>query len=227
MTDLIELLEQFNRKERYFLIGQALGNETFRLSEDFRKKLGCELELEIPCDASAWMDYHLDSVAASLWRYRHRDHQMEKDFPKRDGMVTGTQQDIDLLIAFREKNCEFYYLVFIEAKGYESNYSDGYATWNTKEINEQMEKKACQLRSIFGSDERECSEVRLRFCLMSHHCPTNRLKTDNWPSWMMKAGSERPHWLKLHLPSDRLRVTRCNPGGQHSRNGDRFRIVDA
>ena len=40
MTSLMELLESFNRKERFFLIGDALGNRTFQLSTDFRARLG-------------------------------------------------------------------------------------------------------------------------------------------------------------------------------------------
>ena len=39
MTDLIEILESFNTKERFFLIGAALGNPTFKLSEDYSKAL--------------------------------------------------------------------------------------------------------------------------------------------------------------------------------------------
>ena len=157
MAGLIRLLEQFNRKERFFLIGQALGNEKFQLSKDFRKRLGCELGLdrcgiEVPCDAFVAMDYHLDAVAGSLWAYRNPGLEWDDNFPKRDGMVTGTQRDIDLLIAFKEEDVDVYHLVFLEAKGYESNNSDGYATWNTKEINEQIQNKACQLESIFGHD---------------------------------------------------------------------------
>ena len=39
MTGLLELLESFNRKERFFLIGDALGNRTFQLSNDFRARI--------------------------------------------------------------------------------------------------------------------------------------------------------------------------------------------
>lgn len=226
MTDLIDLLEQFNRKERFFLIGQVLDLPAgkFQLSDDFRKKLGSKLGTKIPCDASVWMDYHLDAVAASLWEYRHSDHQKGEDFPKRNGMVVGNQRDIDLLVAFKGKNGGIYSLVFIEAKGYESNYADGYARWKTKEIDDQMRQKACQLGSIFGSDEPETPEVKPYFCLMSHSS-IEELNTDNWPKWMKSMDGGRPHWLQLCLPSDRRRVARCNLDGKHSRDGDHFRIV--
>ena len=46
MSDLVELMESFNRKERFLLIRQALG--TFRLIDDFRTKLGRAIDLTIP-----------------------------------------------------------------------------------------------------------------------------------------------------------------------------------
>lgn len=62
VSDLINLLQRFNRKERFFLVGHALGNKDFRLPEDFRLSLSSATNLgeEIPCDAFAAMDYHLD-----------------------------------------------------------------------------------------------------------------------------------------------------------------------
>jgi len=38
-TDLISLLKYFNRKERFFLLGQALGNKDFRISDTFRNEI--------------------------------------------------------------------------------------------------------------------------------------------------------------------------------------------
>ena len=38
MMTLMEHLESFNRKERFFLIGDALGNRAFQLSTDFRAR---------------------------------------------------------------------------------------------------------------------------------------------------------------------------------------------
>ena len=48
MPDLIKLLESFNRKERFFLIKQALGN--FQLSDKFKRELGDATNLAIPPD---------------------------------------------------------------------------------------------------------------------------------------------------------------------------------
>ena len=43
--DLVKLLERFNRKERFFLVGDALGNHDFCLSDDFRRRLKDAIEL--------------------------------------------------------------------------------------------------------------------------------------------------------------------------------------
>ena len=216
MSELIELLKRFNRKERFFLIGQALGNRDFTLSDGFRKCLGDEICIEIPPDALVAMDYHLDSVAASLWRYRNPKHPVNKDFPRQNEMITGTQQDIDLLIAFKEKNSEVCHLVFLEAKAYDSNYSDGLATWNPKEVRDQMQNKTDQLRRIFEADKGLYPEVNPYFCLISYSPPSSDELRANWPEW-----------VKLDLPRNRLRVVRCNSSGKHDRKGDHFRIVDA
>ncbi len=197
MADLIKLLEQFNRKERYFLIRQALEfpQNSFQLSEDFRKKLGGELGIEIPCSASVWMDYHLDWIAASVAQFKDPEG---KTFPKPDEQARKiTQRDVDLFVAFKADADGCYRLIFLEAKGYDY--------WN----NRQMEPKAAQLKKIFGQGGKECPGVKPFFCLVSQSQPTN-LKTNSWPDWMWKKGKEdtdRFYWLKLCLPVCRHKVT--------------------
>ena len=67
MTSLMELLESFNRKERFFLIGDALGNRAFQLSNDFRARISEAFGIEPPSSAFVAMDYHLDWIHASLF----------------------------------------------------------------------------------------------------------------------------------------------------------------
>ena len=229
MADLIELLERFNRKERYFLVREALDllEDEFQLSDEFRKKLGCELGIEIRCDAFVAIDYHLDWVAGSLWRYRNPNHKMEKCFPKRDGRVMGNQQDIDLLIAYKDKG-DTHRLVFVEAKGYDSK---GFVSWNTSKVRQQMKKKSHHLKSIFGPDQGECPKVIPHFCLISP-CQPKGLEPDSWPDWMKKDDTRRDddtypyYWLQLDLPSDRYRVTRYDPvKDKSSKQGNHFKII--
>ena len=97
--DLIELLDQFNRKERYFLICDALGLDKFSLSEEFCKRLEFMLGVTIPTDAQVWMDYHLDWLAAAVVKWHEPS---ESDVYSNTDLVRGSQQDVDLLVAFKE-----------------------------------------------------------------------------------------------------------------------------
>ena len=51
MNELISLLESLNRKERFFLVGEALGNRSFRLGQNFRISLENASGVSIPPDA--------------------------------------------------------------------------------------------------------------------------------------------------------------------------------
>lgn len=206
MSDLIEILKKFNRKERFFLIGQALGNHTFELSDSFRKDLCAKIGVEVPDCAYAAMDYHLDWIAASLRAYCEPDPTKES-YSNEGRVVTGTQQDVDLLIAFREG--EDYHLILVEAKGY--------SYWD----NEQLLAKAKRLNMLFGDDgKRSHPKVKPHLCLMSPRRP-GRLNCAEWPQWMKEYC-----WLELNLEYPRWRVTRCNSDGKSSEEGDHFCIKE-
>ena len=65
MKTLLEHLESFNRKELFFLVGNALGNPDFRLSAEFQMKLRESFGIQPPNDAFVAMDYHLDWLHGS------------------------------------------------------------------------------------------------------------------------------------------------------------------
>ena len=62
MSAIIEYLRSFNRKERFLLVGTALGNPTFRLDSTFSQNLGDRFALEVSSDAFVAMNYHLDEL---------------------------------------------------------------------------------------------------------------------------------------------------------------------
>ena len=93
MSDLIELLELFNKRERYFLINYALGG--FSLANQFRRALEVELGLAIPAEAFVAMDYDLEWLAASLLASKHSDG--ATNFDRVYEGVPGTYPDVDLL----------------------------------------------------------------------------------------------------------------------------------
>ena len=215
MSDLIEILRQFNRKERFFLIGQALGNEAFSLAERFRQELGEVIGVKIPGNAFVGMDYHLDWIAASL--RAHQDPNClgkpvsNAGQTKFNRVSTGTQQDIDLLVAFEADGD--YHLVLVEAKGYDS--------WS----NSQMKQKSKRLEGIFGRDGTTHPNVKPYLCLTSPRRP-ERLETSGWPTWMKRTGDDPYLWLKLNLDYPRLLVTRCDSEGKSSAKGKYFVIKE-
>ncbi len=205
MSDLIDILGRFNRKERFFLVDEALGNRDFLLSGDFRKRLSEASKIPIPADAFVAMDYHLDWIAASL--AYHANPNESDIFSNEDGIVKGSQEDSDLLVAFIKDGV--YHLVFLEAKGYSG--------WS----NNQMKSKAERLRLIFGDNGNKYPKVNPYFCMMSSSRPS-LLNTDDWAAWMSKGGT--PRWLPLSLPNDRSKVTRCDSDGKSSDSGGHFCI---
>ena len=60
MNKLTNLLESLNRKERFFLVGDALGNRKFNLGDDYRNNLQKVTGLKIPSNAWVGMDYHIN-----------------------------------------------------------------------------------------------------------------------------------------------------------------------
>ena len=67
MSAIIEYLRTFNRKERFFLVGTALGNPAFRFDSAFSERLGGTFALEVPADVFVAMDYHLDWIYARAY----------------------------------------------------------------------------------------------------------------------------------------------------------------
>ncbi|WP_349918403.1 hypothetical protein [Aeromonas veronii] len=66
-NDLIENLKSFNRKERFYLVGQMLGNPEFRMDDKQLDEISRLIGFKIPREYFAAMDYHLDWIYASLY----------------------------------------------------------------------------------------------------------------------------------------------------------------
>jgi len=62
VTTFVEYLRRFNRKERFYLVGWALGRRKFQLDDNFRISMAGKLGLEIPSSAFVAMDYHLNWI---------------------------------------------------------------------------------------------------------------------------------------------------------------------
>ena len=207
MMTLMEQLESFNRKERFFLIGDALGNRAFQLSSDFRARLRAAFGIMPPSSAFVAMDYHLDWIHASLFLSLPENDE-DAIHPNTTTIATGTQEDVDLLVAFEEGDIT--HLLLIEAKA------------ETGWTNKQTLSKAKRLERIFGTNGTKYPQVKPHFGLMSPR-PPMQLKSRCWPAWMTQNG--QPIWFELKVPPGRRRVTRCDSGGRPSAQGAFFRAL--
>ena len=162
------------------------------------------------------MDYHIDWVVGALKKYTSNSGEL--NFPNKENedgrLVTGNQEDVDLLVAFRDDS-KNYHLIFLEAKAYSG--------WNSK----QMRSKAKRLDWIFKEAGERYGDVTPHFCLMSPSPPV-KLETNGWPKWWLKSDSKEIKWLKLKVRKKRLKVTRWNDSEDRpSQNGSDFRVVSA
>ncbi len=101
--------------------------------------------------------------------------------PTGEGLVTGTQQDADLILAWTDE--EQTRVVLIEARGYTS--------WD----NAQATAKLARIGAI---KDAAGSTVDIRFVLTSPR-PPEVLDLSAWPTWALTTTSQ-PFWLKMPTP---------------------------
>jgi len=204
LKNLIKYLKDFNSKERFFLVGEILGNPNFKISSEFRGKLSDLLEIQIPSDAFSAMDFHIDWLNASL--NLAKDNDITKVYPN-NNVIKGQQEDVDWLIAFNVKN--EYHIVLIEAKGV-----TGWA-------NKQMTSKAKRFVNIFGEQGKRWPSVVPHFVMMSS-LQTQGLNLEEWPQWMAPNGKVK--WLELPIPKSLKYVYRCDDKGHKNKDGQSWKI---
>ena len=206
MHGLIACLRSFNAKERFFLLGQVLGNPRFVPSFDFRRDLGQILGLEIPEDPLSAMDYHIDWIYASLTLAA--DGQKVQIHSNAEGNIRAQQEDVDYLVAYDSGDDT--HLIFIEAKGV------------TGWTNKQMDSKVGRLVQIFGNDGTMWAGVIPHLVIMSPRRPRG-LNTNAWPQWIAPEG-EVP-WLELSVPTGLRAISRCDAHGRRDADGQHWTVI--
>lgn len=214
MSDnLIDNLKSFNRKERFYLIGQMLGNPEFRMDDNQLDKISNLIGLTIPRKYFAAMDYHLDWIYASLYLTKNNYKScVERNFIKENGIetdyqISGTQEDVDFLLAFVDEN-KITHLVMIEAKG-DSYFSNG-----------QLDSKNKRFKAIFGN-ENTWPNVRPHFIICSPKEP-QKINIEE-PAYFMFKDLKLP-WIELDMGDEKNKVTRCDQNGKSSNNGKHWKI---
>lgn len=209
--NLAQTLAQFNRKERYWLLRNALGQQTDAdtvpsappLSEAFRSRLGQQLNCDIPPTAWWAMDYHLDWLYSATVLLQGNQ---QMPYSNEDRGVQANQEDIDFIIAFDKT------LILIEAKGD--------TPWN----NEQLRSKTARLNLIFDTELQARAGIdKMFYLLMSPDAINwkvdgslrNGLEPDNLPSGV----SFRKVWMPLEMDKDLLKITRCDENSKVTSTG--------
>ena len=203
MSKLIEHLQTFNRKERFILLEEALGSCTFRLHDDFRKKLAkcLSLKFEIPACAYVAMDYHIGWIQMAV-------HLKDREIPNSPIPIKGVegindnQQDVDLLVAFTADSAT--HLVLVEAK------AD--TPWDYAQLKSKVER----LQSISPSNTLE-----LHFVLVSPNSigKSQHVCISEWPRWMKNRDGGINH-MCLELAPCLRKITRCDGEDDKSKNKD-------
>ncbi len=213
MSSLLERLSSFERKERFAVLREAMGfnPNKIQLEERFRQNLSESIDLSIPSQVFLAMDYHLDWIEIALHLHNSKSS-LGSRFPyDRASEINSNQQDIDLMIAFEDKdetgNTKSH-LVLIEAKAFSS--------WNNK----QLISKASRLEEIFRSDGKRYPSVEPHFVLMTGRNIEN-VETEKWPKFMRNGDTFRI--LKYSLP-ERLKITRCDDNGKNNSKGTHLRL---
>ena len=202
------------------MVAQALGcsnsagEPAFSLSDSFRKQLNKNIDVAIPKEPTepkeavfVAMDYHLDwlQAALTLAHCQDRAHSQDGKYQfsnegEKGQVIEGTQEDVDLLVAFKTKAGKTIHLILVEAKAYSG--------WTNK----QLSSKAERLRTIFGEDGKKWSDVQPYFCAIAPRDPNKSklLKRKCLPKWMLK--NNKLQWLCLQLPKrERRKVSRKVP----------------
>ena len=204
---LLENLRKFNRKERFFLLRHAIGCKYFNLSDGFCRSLEVAFGTNLPKTPYFAIDYHLDWLYAAAFLATPAARDAEKQgkttfpMPKKPGLLTATQEDIDLLVAFPDASDETVtHLLLLEAKGV------------TGWTNKQLRSKAKRLEAIFGTNGDEWSHqgvaIKPRFAIISPKQPSE-LECSGYPRWMKDKKEGLVH-ISLPIESCLLQPMRCD-----------------
>jgi len=137
---LVDRLQSFNRKERYWVIRNALGTEgqPLPLSPQFRETLQQAVNRPVPENAWWGMDYHLNWLfATALLLNDPEQHSGENEISEKLFLIEGNQEDVDLIVAFEKT------MIVLEAKCTGS--------WTSKQ-NDSKTERLDRLRGMLPDD---------------------------------------------------------------------------
>ncbi|MGO7751134.1 hypothetical protein ACC708_12435 [Rhizobium ruizarguesonis] len=221
---LIDNLQRLNRKERYWLLRNALGQSgtDLPLSRSFLERLSEEIGKSV--SPSAWwaMDYHIDWLFSALVLDRfgadrpdcfHNPRPVAGGKVSNGRLIRGTNEDFDLIVAFERT------IILIEAKGVTS--------WGNKQIARKCQRlrEWSELSDQIVPGFKTSSPVEIFVVLMSPK-PPRKLDRLDWPSFVKTKDGE-PFRLRLELtdaPEVFLAPERCDESGLPASMGDCWQL---
>ncbi|TXN80043.1 hypothetical protein FV234_18325 [Methylobacterium sp. WL8] len=205
---LVKALALFNRKERFWLLSEAVGEAFQKLSPDYLASLSKEIGVSIPEDAWWAFDYHFEWLYAVLFSSpAFNPSPGDAIKTNSEKLIRSNQEDMDLIVAFDDV------IVIVEAK------------LSTSWSNKQTASKARRLSAL------PTAHARCFYVLTSPVRPT-KLNMDGWPEWALRTPLPHPsfYWLPLKpqgAPQKPLMVSKCDHEGNRSREGTYWNVFDA
>ncbi|MGE7416956.1 hypothetical protein [Methylobacterium tarhaniae] len=207
-SPLVKALKRFNRKERFWLLSDAVGKPFASLSPAFLSKVGTELGIDLPPNPWWAFDYHFDWLHAVLTLGPEYVLQpLPGRFINDPEIATGNPEDLDLIIAFGRT------VIMIEAK------------FTTSWTNIQMSSKVLRLKAL------PVEHIDAHFILASPRKP-KRLDITGLPRWARKGWDETAQPCHIILPGKKdqdsaLMVSRCDAEGVKNAAGGHWKIFEA
>jgi hypothetical protein len=206
--DIIKNLSLLNSKERFYLFTYATNKGKFELTDEFKNEIYKTIKVKMPNNYFAAIDYHLDWLSAAITKDSDVEEAFKNgtEFDNSEGLITGNQEDIDLIIAFEEDSEVT--IIMIEAKGVGS--------WTTK----QVSSKKRRLDEIFKkSNERNIYPYLILMSPKESEGLKRKIDIIN-NRWIDKE-TNNYYWIKLKLPSPLYKVGRV---GKDEQNRKKWRI---
>lgn len=190
LSPFVEALAAFDSHERGILF-QWAADTPFPLAPARMDELSRKIGVQVPARPYLAMDYTLDWLHAALTCFLD-PRAWEHPQPIVANTVTGSQEDVDLLVAWEDQAGP--HLLLVEAKGFTG--------WSNK----QMSSKAARLGAI--CTPAVLDKIDVHFVLVGPS-ESKGLNHEAWPEWMRK--HNRLHFLPIPDPGVRWGVRRSNP----------------
>lgn len=209
MPNISDILRSFDRKERAWLVRNAISGLDPKLDPEFLGNVSERLKVDPPLrsDRCWWgMDYHLDWLSAAIHAFKLNAFSAAMAmWPEENnkGLLKHTVEDIDLVIADESR------IILIEAKAF--------GDWDREQLVKKLDRLRRYTKSGLVSDMQGHYSVRIFLLLMSirNNVPIGL----DWGPWT--EDGVHPVWMRLQTSLQGVvrKTVRCNEAGDECKDG--------